>query len=256
VTVELYCVEIDPGQVRSTGWPLLPFLSRERRDQIGRFVHEHDAHRSLVAEVLLRSLIGRHLGLANSEMDIRRTPYGKPYLQGHPEFQFNLSHSGRWVSCALHREEVGVDVQQIQPTDLEVARRYFSSAERRAIEGQRGVAALRRFYEIWTLKESYIKARGLGLSLSLDSFDVTGDTAGEPLEETLRIVGPAPGYSLRQYHLDDEHCLALCARGGTPPAAPQLSRAADLFDRFATYVAAAEPPPSRSVAPGRSSTKS
>ena len=96
--------------------------------------------------------------------------HGKPYLTHHPDIHFNLSHSGRLAVCAVSDAPVGVDVERERKYSASVARRFFTPEEYDFVEksDDRGNA----FLQIWTRKESYLKMRGCGLSLSPETFSV------------------------------------------------------------------------------------
>jgi 4'-phosphopantetheinyl transferase len=136
----------------------------------------------LASRFFLKKIIGSYLYLPPQEVHLFEDNYGKlhliPELQILKEvpFQFNLSHSGESIAAAFCLEsEIGVDVEYNKPEiDVEgIANRFFSPREKDFIlslteENQKRKA----FYQIWTLKEAYIKALGKGLSISLSTFDV------------------------------------------------------------------------------------
>lgn len=185
-------------------------MSLERQAKIARFARQEDAIRSLVAELLVRQAIGLHRQIPNSKINFDSNAFGKPILREDPSFHFNISHSGVWVICAISEADVGIDIEKIVSIDLQIARNYFTEAEQRYIfaseisKDQR----LNRFYEIWTLKESYIKAIGKGLSLSLLAFSVLNDE----LEKCCPLQKNAiqKKYYFQQYELDPLYKCAVC----------------------------------------------
>jgi 4'-phosphopantetheinyl transferase len=101
--------------------------------------------------------------------------YGKPFVASPPcpSLRFNLSHTRGMVVCgATLAEEIGVDVEELRRVSdhLQLARRYFAAAEARALEALPAADQWRAFFEFWTLKEAFVKARGRGLSIPLDDF--------------------------------------------------------------------------------------
>ena len=99
---------------------------------------------------------------------------GKPYLLGYPEIRFNLSHSHERVMCVCAKGdiELGCDVEMVRNERLKVAKRFFTEYENRLLDEcatDKDRDAL--FFELWTLKESYIKCTGEGLARSMDSFE-------------------------------------------------------------------------------------
>lgn len=92
---------------------------------------------------------------------IKHSSYGRPYIEGAPDF--NISHSGEYIFCAIaERGRVGVDVEKVTPIDIHDFRRFMSDEEWAGIDTS--TDRLRCFYDTWTLKESVIKADGRGLS--------------------------------------------------------------------------------------------
>ena len=104
-----------------------------------------------------------------------KNAHGKPYIKDYSKQHFNISHSGNWIICGVSEFELGVDIEEIKPMRdiLEIATRFFSIEESTYLISLKSKERqLAVFYEIWTKKESFIKAVGQGLSLSLSSFDV------------------------------------------------------------------------------------
>jgi 4'-phosphopantetheinyl transferase len=160
---------------------LSSLLDADERRRAGAFVFPELRDAYVATHGMLRQVLAGYLGTDPEALTFRRGRHGKPALAapgGARGLGFNLSHSGGLVVCGISRgKELGVDIERIRP-DRDVwgiARRYFSPAEvaqLRSIKRRRRVEA---FYAGWTRKEAYIKARGVGLSQRLDSFDVALD---------------------------------------------------------------------------------
>src|SRR5262249_12645966 len=144
-----------------------------------RFRFDEDRRRYLLGRGLLRLLLGHYLELTPDLLRFDYTPFGRPHLAAGlaPQLlEFNVSHSGELILIAVAAgRSLGIDVEQIR-ADVEVkaiAARFFSPSEQEALgrlaEGQQVEA----FFDCWTRKEAYIKAKGDGLSLPLDQFDVS-----------------------------------------------------------------------------------
>jgi len=160
----------------------------------------------LGADLLIRSIACRYLSVNNEQLDFRTNEYGKPYIYGSNDFHYNLSHSGKWVVCAVDRQPVGIDVEAVAPVDLDIARTFFSPEEVVYIMGRPGAERTGLFYELWTLKESYVKALGCGLSNPLNSFAIKLFGDGKA-----RVKEANPEVFLRQYELDQGYKLAVCS---------------------------------------------
>lgn len=160
----------------------------ERQERARRYVRQEDKIRCLVAGALVRYAVEKTLNL--SEFTVERDDYGKPYVQGRPDFHFNLSHSGSWVVIAYGASPVGVDVERIRMDagKENIARRHFTPEEQEYVFSA-GEENGERFFEIWTAKESYLKYLGTGLRRSLNSFSVVPDGTGLGVRFTGRRLG-------------------------------------------------------------------
>lgn len=146
--------------------------SLERQQKADRYLRIQDSYRCIVGEALLRHALQQSLGI--SDVELIKTSSGKPCLSGKGRFDFNLSHSGRWVVLAWGNCPVGVDVEMISMDESKerLARRYFGEDEQAYLFAAHGQDRSRRFFEIWTKKESYLKYRGTGITCALNSFSV------------------------------------------------------------------------------------
>ena len=116
-------------------------------------------------------MICAHTGLQNKTLLFLTNQYEKPYLANISDIHFNISHSGNFVVCALSDKTVGIDIEQVKPVELKIAKRFFSAGEYEFIAAKADNKTL-AFYKIWTMKESYVKWEGKGLSMPLKSFNV------------------------------------------------------------------------------------
>ena len=139
-------------------------VSLERQAKVDRLRFAKDKYLSLGAGLLLKKA-----GFDSQELSFNEQ--GKPYFKNSSVY-FNLSHSGEYALCAISDHEVGCDIEKIVPTDLKIAKRYFSVEEYEDIIAQPPEKQPERFFCYWTLKESFIKVTGLGLKLPLNSFTI------------------------------------------------------------------------------------
>jgi 4'-phosphopantetheinyl transferase len=128
----------------------------------------------LLAELLVRWILHAKLGLDINCIEFGISAFGKPFIKGLENINFNLSHSNEWVVCAFSRLDIGVDIEKISSIKLEIAKRFFTKEEYDRILSKDAHERIVYFYELWTLKESYIKALGLGLTIPLNhvSFNI------------------------------------------------------------------------------------
>ncbi len=150
-------------------------LADDERERARRFRFDRDRRRYVVGRGTLRLLLGRYLGQAPADVRFAYGEFDKPRLDG-PGPWFNLSHSGPIALLAFSADaEVGIDVE-LDDADFaseRIAERFFSPAEVKILRSLPLTLQPRAFLTCWTRKEAFIKARGDGLSLALDSFDVT-----------------------------------------------------------------------------------
>jgi 4'-phosphopantetheinyl transferase len=150
-------------------------LSVDESQRAARFHFPTDEERYIVAHGSLRYILSRYLSSDSEQLTFSKNEYGKPALNGH-SLEFNLSHSGEFALVAVTQEhKVGVDLERIR-LDMELdsmARRFFSPNEVSELMTLPSEQKEVGFFNCWTRKEAYIKAHGLGLSLPLDSFDVS-----------------------------------------------------------------------------------
>lgn len=205
-------------------------LDPHRQGELVRFRFWRDAHRSLVAELLARAVVERRLGRSNAEIVFVRGRNRKPRLEQAAGFEFNLSHSGRWVVCASGFSSVGVDVERIGSFVWDDVKDALSPEERARIDPSADGEWRTAFTVIWTAKESYLKALGVGLDLppSELSIEVDGD-GGIRLRRGGRRV---PDVFLRSYAIDAEHRLAVCSVSEPPPEALTIRTTEEIIEAF------------------------
>ena len=156
-------------------------LTAEERDKQQRFVFEKHRHDCLVARALVRCCLSRYADVEPADWRFEVNSYGRPEVQpGFVEWplRFNLSHTEGLIACAVTAAcDVGVDVEYParMKDPLDIADRFFSAFEVEALHRLAHTAQRERFFRYWTLKEAYIKARGVGLSLPLRQFSFNLD---------------------------------------------------------------------------------
>ena len=150
-------------------------LSADEREQHRRLKFPQHQREYLVSHALLRTALSQYADIEPTAWQFTRNEYGKPAIANPlPEpLQFNLSHTSGLTLCAIGRGgDIGADVEFHANSQalLEVADHYFSEREVTDLRALPAAEQGDAFFRYWTLKESYIKARGEGLSIPLDSF--------------------------------------------------------------------------------------
>ena len=157
-------------------------LSEKERARAERFHFDEHRSRFIVRRWFLRSVLGAYLGVEPDVLDIYTDSYGKPHVRSKPLITFNLSHSGDLALLAVAAgKAVGVDIERVagRVNGEAIARRFFSKREVGSFLALPLESRENAFFNCWTRKEAYVKARGQGLSLPLDRFSVSL-APGEP----------------------------------------------------------------------------
>ena len=209
----LYAASVAPLADRELYAAAYAAVSPARWEKTDRFRFEKDRRLSLGAELLLRHAL-RSEGLSEVPILFDYGAQGKPHFKDSGVF-FNLSHSEEYVICALAPYEVGCDVEQITPIDLNIARRFFFRSEYDDIAAQTTDTARNDlFFRYWTLKESFMKVTGLGMKLPLDAFEIVRTP-----EIAVRQSVDTRQYSFAEFDELSGYKCALCTAGDCRGAA-------------------------------------
>lgn len=168
-------------------------LSAEERARAARFHRPLLAQHWSVAHVALREALAAVTGAAAAEVDIRVGVNGKPYLPDGPAF--NLSHAGEYALVAVGGgDRVGVDIELQRPIPelADIAHSHFAPEERNELLALPSARQTRAFYRIWTRKEAFVKASGIGVGPALQRFAVSiGEEARiRRVDADIRIHAP------------------------------------------------------------------
>ena len=208
------------------------WLSPQEKQRHERYLREQDRHLFLVGHGLVRDTLSRYADRDPGAWVFENGRHGRPEIGGKwdgPALRFNLSHSQGLAACLVGLElDCGVDVENVErvANPRQLARRVFSARELADLEAQPEKTMRSRFFEYWTLKEAYIKARGLGLSLPLDRFAFELAANGQiaiafepPIEDR------AEDWQFGLWRLAPHHQLAVALRRGSDPDRTIVRRA-------------------------------
>jgi len=187
-------------------------ISTVERDRAARFKFEKDRRLYTAAHAALRSILAGYLNVAPGDLEFEIGQRGKPRLA--PTFsidslEFNLSHSSEVALIAVTRErEIGVDVEHVKKefAFAEVAERYFTAREVSAIRALPQDLQRRAFYQCWTSKEAFLKAKGVGLSGELDEVEIHG-------QGRVQVKSTLPGWYLSELNPCDGYVGAVALEG-------------------------------------------
>jgi 4'-phosphopantetheinyl transferase len=150
-------------------------LDAQEREKQQRFHFEKHRLQYLVSHALVRLTLSRYAPVAPEAWSFAANAYGRPEIRGEekPWLRFNLSHTDGMALCAVARDvDVGADVEDTERRGetVSIADSFFAPTEVAALRALPELGQRERFFDYWTLKEAYIKARGMGLSLPLEQF--------------------------------------------------------------------------------------
>jgi 4'-phosphopantetheinyl transferase len=182
----------------------LPEAGRARvKDRLNTISKLH----TVAGELLARYSVGQYLETPNQEINLVFGEKGKPHIGNLQNVHFNISHSGNYVVCAVASTEIGIDVERVRKVNLRIAERFFSATEIQDLMKLGDDERMQYFITLWTIKESYLKAIGRGLTQHLNSFTIIKHN------ESFQLTGneEAEGYGIETHQLSHDYMMAICA---------------------------------------------
>ncbi|MGY4786615.1 4'-phosphopantetheinyl transferase family protein [Bacillus sp. OHL2] len=230
--MKIYAIQLqhlDEIDARQQIERLKPFVSSEKRAAAERFRFLIDARRTLLGEVLVRQTIHDMYDLPMDQIVFETEGNGKPVVRQLPSFHFNLSHSGDWVVYAVDDAPVGIDIEEIKPIDLAIAKRFFSADEYQDLLSQPAERQEAYFFHLWSMKEAFIKLTGKGLSYGLSSFTARLSEDGQA--ELTLPDHEAPCF-VQTYSLDPAYQMAVCTRKSAAAESVEKITCSDVLSRL------------------------
>jgi 4'-phosphopantetheinyl transferase len=193
-------------------------LTDDERAREMRFRFPSDQHRFLLTRALVRTVLSKYASVAPNDWRFAPDAYGRPQIQNAAAdvaaITFNVSHTqGLIILGITRRNALGIDTEHLwsRTASTAVAERYFAPDEAAALRELPESQRHQRFFDYWTLKESYIKARGRGLAMGLSSF---GFELGEPKRISAwfrpELEDAAQHWQFWQFHPSADHVAAVC----------------------------------------------
>jgi 4'-phosphopantetheinyl transferase len=194
-------------------------LSPLERHQEQRFRFHRDRRRYVMTRALLRTTLSRYASIKPTQWTFVANRYGKPGISNQYDaacdLTFNLSHTDGLIFLALtDGGAIGVDVENVRshPPSLDIAHCFFADDEVNALVPLTELERQQRFFDFWTLKEAYIKARGMGLSLDLKKFSFCfPPPAGIDISFHPSLGDRSSNWYFRQFRPSPEHLVAICS---------------------------------------------
>ena len=236
--LSLWLWQLDAGTA-ATGrdwWLRSARVSEDEMASADSRAHANARLTFLAGRALARRALAAVVGCRPEELKISDPAEGKPRLlagSAGRDHHFNLSHSGRWIACAVGGSPVGIDIEPVRRNArhaLVVAR---FSEEEAAWVGDRGAASARRFSALWTLKEAYAKATGAGLAAPLSSIRLRPSSVTR-CEASSPLVGALSWQCLLE-RLEASYWLAVCCES-EPVIASRTIVSTGSFERYANHL--------------------
>lgn len=200
---------------------LCALLDNSRRQKLFGIRSRKERTRRIFAGLLLRyAFLQEGYGIdAWQQVEIAEGIHGKPYLKAYSTFQYSLSHSGEWVACAVDTMPVGIDIQEMKPWKITLAKRFFHKEEYNrllALQESDMDRQTREFYSMWTAKESAVKWSGRGIGGGIRQLLTDADYKSIcDVEQKQRI-------KIKQYDVSENYIVCVCSENDNFPDLPQL----------------------------------
>jgi len=198
-------------------------LDSDEQNRLNRLLKEEDQMRMLAGKIMAKKILSSYANCPVEAVKYGFTSRQKPYLLNEENLHFNIAHSGDCVVMVLSQRPCGIDVEKIQPDfDYQAVMAVaFHEAEKEAV--RKSVDPLATFFRCWTIKESLLKATGVGLTDELPTINTL------PGESQLpdALLDSVPVWQTESYVLDDKYGLSICH---------QLPEARIVFTEFSPHV--------------------
>lgn len=199
-------------------------IQQEERERIRKFYFQKDAKAAMIGRLLIRKVVADYTDIPYNDIQLSRTEKGRPYvLNEQVQFDFNVSHQGDYAIIAAEpRTVVGTDVMKLEPPRSSGVAKFFDTMSRQFSKEEWTVIKspdteaeqLKLFFRHWCLKESYVKALGVGIGFEISRLDFTLNSFDlqpfNPLTSTtLKVDGQEQEDWIFEEHYLDNHCLAV-----------------------------------------------
>ncbi|PGK39672.1 4'-phosphopantetheinyl transferase [Bacillus anthracis] len=225
--MQIYAVHINKPLSDDEFHCMTQISSVSTQKKIKKYKFRKDMERTLIGEILVRHIIKKQFGISNNAIHFSTNSYGKPYAIDFEDFNYNISHSGSWVVLAVDDSPIGVDIEKIQPIDLDVAKLFFSKKEYTNLMNTHISLRTSYFYQLWSMKESYVKQVGKGLTIPLNSFSIQLNSKKGP---TIDVPKTQPTVFLKTYPIHINYRMAVCATNPHFPKEIIIKNYTDLFE--------------------------
>ncbi len=210
--LEIYLYKLETKYLEENREQLLTSLCQWRREKAEKIKNPKVQLVSIAAGLLIQKVFSERLSIDKDAISVVLGDQGKPMFLFPPDrnekcekehsFHFNLSHSGDYIALAVSDANVGIDIECKEDKGLRVAKRCFTESEYAYIMAEKEELRMQAFRDIWTMKESFLKFTGTGISVPLHSFSIDMENhaavtdSGEKVKFFLHRFGTDPEYSM------------------------------------------------------------
>ena len=209
--MNVYAIKIDTSLNDINSF--IPLLSEERIKKINKYIYENVRKISILSEILVKYTLYKEYRFSPHFIIFEYNEFGKPFLKDCKDIFFNISHSGNWIVCTVSESPVGIDVEGKTSDVIPIAQKFFSEYENEYIRSGGLNNQDEMFCKIWTLKESYLKCIGKGLTIPLNSFSFEFHRDEILLyKDNVRISD----FFFMNKKIDNDHYLSVCVNADKP----------------------------------------
>jgi 4'-phosphopantetheinyl transferase len=217
-TIHIWCVDYNNAINSKQLEMCRKILNNDEIQKEKKFYFEHDRRRYLITRATLRNILSLYVPIKPDDWIFKTNQYGRPYINNVQHcaqtIYFNISHTKSLIIIGVtHSSPIGVDVENFNANrDITNISYYFTQNEQDFIRSLPAQQRQRIFYDYWTLKESYIKARGMGLSIPLDSFSFALENHGLEFNAHPHLDDKPDNWRFWQLQIAPNYVAAICAR--------------------------------------------
>ena len=187
----------------------IKILPEERAERIRKISLEKSKRQSIAAGLLLEYVLNEH-GIQGKNLTFLKNTDGKPSIKEYPDFHYNLSHSAEYAALVADGCPVGIDIEELRKGYGKLAERFFSIEEAKVLKEH---WSDHLFTKLWTRKESYLKAVGVGMRMPLEGFSVLEEQVQVNEKMTLSMIEKDVIYYLASMPFGTAGWLSVCRKG-------------------------------------------
>ena len=216
-TIELWFTFLDEVNHPSLLSDYDALLSAEERVRLHRFHFEKDQRVHLITRALVRTVLSRYVEVNPAEWVFRRNAYGRPEIEHESErirsIRFNVSHTAGLVMLGVVAgREIGVDSESVnnRQVTVDLADQFLTEPEKEALRAMEPDEQLTRLFQYWTLKEAYVKAKGLGLSFPLKKVGFSFESDKLNVSYDIQAKSKRESWEHLLMQVSDHHIASVC----------------------------------------------